>query len=98
MSLTSGRSSLTCFTVSVTVLNIFQLPAMSGVRINLGSGPAKVRTLRLVRQRRNPGQDAAAEELERRATAGRDVRDAVRHARLRDRSDRIAAADDGRAI
>src|SRR5262245_35567804 len=40
----------------------------------------------------------AAQELERRASAGGDVRDAIGEARLLDRRDRIAAADDRRAF
>src|SRR5262245_11337799 len=40
VSFTRRRSSLTYFTVSSTVLYIFQLPAISGVRID-APGPAK---------------------------------------------------------
>ena len=50
------------------------------------------------RQRRDARQRPAAEELERRAAAGRDVRDAVGDAGLLDRRDRVAAADDRRAL
>ena len=63
-----------------------------------GSGPAGQATPYLSRQRRDAGQRPAAEELERRAAAGRDVRDPVGDAGLLDRRDRIAAADDGRAL
>ena len=105
---TTERSSFTCTTASCTVLNIFQLPAMSGCRIGrlraqdpaAGRGElpglaaptrASYATLAGARQLRSAaseslalavsacpagrhaGQHAAAEELERRAAAGRDV-------------------------
>src|SRR5687768_4167302 len=83
MSLTRMRNSLTYFTASATVLYIFQFPAMKGVLISS------------LRQRRDPRQRLPSEELERGAAAGRNVRDAIGHASLRDRGDGIAAADDG---
>ena len=64
-------------------LNIFQLPAIS-IR-QTGSPPT-------------PGKLLALEQLERRAAAGRDPRDAVGDARLVDGADRVAAADDGEAV
>src|SRR6185503_5064039 len=85
MSFTITRNSLTYFTVSATVLYIFQLPAMMGVRM---SG---------LRQHGHARQRAAAEPFERRATAGGDVRDPVGDARLLHRRNRVAAADDRRA-
>src|SRR5262245_2311947 len=93
-SLTTSFSSLRKKTASWTVLNIFQLPAMKGIRIYLCSrGPAPART-----QRRHAGQRLAREEFEGRAAAGRDVRDAIGDVRLLHRGNRIAAADDGRAF
>src|SRR5215467_1242813 len=58
ISLTLPRRSDTKATVSPTVLNIFQLPAMNGVR------------MLLVRKCRDARQRAAPEEFERRAPAG----------------------------
>src|SRR5262245_40690943 len=88
-SLTTSFSSLRKKTASWTVLNIFQLPAMKGIRICLS---------RLLRQRGHAGQRLAGEEFEGRAAAGRDVRDAIGDVRLLHRGNRIAAADDGRAF
>src|SRR3982750_2998833 len=51
-----------------------------------------------VGKRGDTGEGAAAEEFERRAAAGGNVRDAIGHAALLDRGDRIAAADDRRAF
>ena len=60
--------------------------------------PAHVRRCAVaVFQRRDPRQVPPAEEFERRAAAGRDVRDPIGHAGLRHRRNRIAAADDGRS-
>src|SRR6266550_4671251 len=75
-SLTRARNSFTYFTVSATVLYIFQLPAIIGVRMSF------------VREHGHAGQRAAAEEFERRAAACGDVRDAIGDARLPDRRDR----------
>ena len=52
----------------------------------------------LVRQRLDARQRLPAEELERGAAAGRDVRDAIGDAGLVDGRHRIAAADDRRAL
>ena len=51
---------------------------------------------RPVQEDGDAGQLAALEELERRAAAGRDVGHLVGEALLRDRGDRVAAADDDR--
>ena len=76
-------------TASWTVLYIFQLPAMNGVRM---ADPRLQRATCYEResserhgvwQRRHARQLTAAEEFERRAAAGRDVRDAVGDAGLR---------------
>ena len=91
MSFTRLRNSLTYFTVSATVLYIFQLPAMNGVRI--GSvilnrnaecrhyptrGIAEFCILNSalhLGQHGHARQRTAAQELQRGAAAGRDVRD-----------------------
>src|SRR5688572_30145501 len=49
-----------------------------------------------IRERGDSGQFLPAEELERRAAAGRDVRDPIGDARFRDRRNRIAAANNRR--
>src|SRR5262245_2050700 len=85
-SFTIDRNSLMKASVSWTLLCIFQFAVMNGVR------------MLLVRERRDARERPASEEFERRAAAGGDVRDAVGHARFRDRRDGIAAADDGRAL
>src|SRR5262249_44330586 len=90
-SLTMLLSSFAKNTASWTVLYIFQLPAMNGMRMFL---PISL----LIAQRRDARQRPSAEKLERRAAAGRNVRDLVGHARLLDGRDRIAAADDGRPV
>src|SRR5262245_60078479 len=87
-SLTALRSSFTKSKVSCTVLNIFQLPAMNGALICRS----------LVSQGGDARQRAAAEELERRAAAGRDVRDLVGDASFLHRGDRVSAADDRRSV
>src|SRR5574339_675400 len=79
-SLTMLRNSLMNTTASCTVLCIFQFAAMKGVLMRSPQGC-------------DSGQRPSAEELERRATAGRDVRDPVGDTRLRDRRDRVAPAD-----
>src|SRR5438067_1140339 len=91
-----GRISFTNATASCTVLYIFQFAAMNGVRMGiLDPKPASAVSDEpsSVRERRHARQFPAAQKFERRAAAGRDVRDPVAHARLRDRRDRIAAAD-----
>src|SRR5438552_7534390 len=87
-SFTRLRNSLVKTTASWTVLNIFQLPAMNGVLIT--------HPTLFVRERRHPRQRSAAEELERRSPAGRDMGDSVGDARLLDRRNRIAAPDNRR--
>src|SRR6184192_1627772 len=79
-------SALASATASARAPCIFQLPAMSGVRV-IGAPP-----------RGKPGQLAPLEELERRAAAGRDVGHGVREAGARERGHRVAAADDRRAV
>src|SRR5262245_5889229 len=75
MSLTRPRRSFTNVTVSWTVLNIFQLPAMKGVR------------MLFVGECRDSREHAASKELEGRAAAGRDMGDSIRHAGLLDGRD-----------
>src|SRR3954453_9276102 len=77
VSLTNGRRSVTNATVSPTVLNIFQLPAIRGVRISDpvgGMGPSRLSCLScrvcLVRQSGHSGERLAAEEFQRGAAAG----------------------------
>src|SRR5437762_9978940 len=86
MSLTRLRNSLTYLTVSATVLNIFQLPAIKGVLISL------------LRERSDTGKCPAAQEFQRGAAAGGDVRDAILDARLLHRCNRITSADDRRPL
>src|SRR3954463_9282957 len=106
MSFTRLRSSLMKNTASWTVLNIFQLPAMKGMRMGhlrvrgRGGRPRRrdLRGLALVGQRRHPRQHGAAEELQGRAPAGPYGGDPVGDAGLVDRRHRIAAADDRRTV
>src|SRR3954468_6395650 len=70
---------------SADVLNIFQLPAMYGRR---PSG---------VIERLHSGEILPLEQLERRAAAGRQMRDAIGQAELRQRRGGVAATDDGGA-
>src|SRR5947209_20572865 len=74
--LTRSRSSVTNATVSATVLNIFQLPAIRGVLIGQGGHAGCGRSF-LVGQGRDAGERLTAEELQRRAAAGGDMRDLV---------------------
>src|SRR5215217_4141433 len=76
---TRSRKLVTNATVSLTVLNIFQLPAIRGMRIKYPAGWMGRRggLSRLVCERGYARQRLSAEELERRAAAGRDVRDPV---------------------
>src|SRR5262245_41103891 len=103
MSLTIARNSFANAKASCVVLNIFQLAAMKGVRINVPQSRFAARnadsamTGEILSQRDDAGELAAAKKFERCAAAGRDMRDAIRHASFRNRGDRIAAADDGRA-
>src|SRR5262245_49812179 len=83
--LTAPRRSVTNAAASATVLNIFQLPAMKGVR------------MLFVRQGCHTREHAAAEELQRRAATGGDVSDLVGEAGFLDRGNRVAASDDRRA-
>src|SRR5436190_15209926 len=85
-SVTRPRSSFMYLAVSATVLNIFQLPAMKEVLISF------------VRQRGHPRQCTAAKELQRRAAAGGDMRDAIGDARFLHGCNRVAAADDRRPL
>src|SRR5207248_4930081 len=87
----SFRNSLMNATASWTVLYIFQLAAINGVRL-MASG------LRSVRQRGNARQHAPPEEFERRAPAGGDMCDFIADVGLADRRDGIAAADHSRAL
>src|SRR5690242_19545898 len=73
---------------SWTVLYIFQLAATKGMRM----------AIRILPEGDDARQLAAAEELERCAAAGRDVRNPIGDAGLRDRGNRIAAADDRRPL
>src|SRR5438445_209895 len=84
------RNSLMNATASRTVLCIFQFAAIKGVRLITVN--CKLLT-RPVRQRSDPRQLPAAQEFERRAAAGRDVRDPIGDAGLGHRRDRVAAAD-----
>src|SRR6187549_1359726 len=77
-SLRTLRSSLVKTVVSWTVLNIFQLPAIRGVRM-VFSRPQGLHSRRasrrphdesFIRQRRDAGERPAAEKLERGAAAG----------------------------
>src|SRR6186997_1877696 len=90
MSLTSGRSALTCCTASAMVLYIFQLPAIRSLRMEFKMQNAKCKNetfafafcilnlaFLFLRQRRHSRQLDPAEELERGAAACRDVRDPV---------------------
>src|SRR3954467_1525294 len=95
-SFTSFFSSLTNTTASCTVLNIFQLPAMNGILIRTPAPPAFPALF--IRKRCHTRQHLTAEEFERCAAAGRDVRDAVGDARFLHCGDRIAAADNRRAL
>src|SRR5262245_63838905 len=117
MSFTALFSSLTNTTASCTVLYIFQLPAMNGIRIrgcygmrgwrgwkgrrgrNFPSRPScPSRLSRPLRKRDDAGQSTAREKLEGRATSSRNVRDPIGHARLFHRRNRVAPADDRRAL
>src|SRR3990172_8009670 len=93
-SLTTARSSLTKYTASWTVLNIFQLAATKGRR--MASVP--VWSILQIRQGLDPRQRPAGQELERGAAARRDVGDLVGDARLGDGGDRVAATDDRGAV
>ena len=73
-----------------SVLYIFQLPAISGVRAITRRPPR-------LRAPRRPGSVAPLDQLERRAAAGREVVDRVLQAELRERRRRVAAADDRHA-
>src|SRR6266542_5375068 len=95
MSLTAIANSRVNANASCTVLNIFQLAAMNGIRISVD--PCTTSDSRLA-ERDDTRQLAAAEEFQRCAAAGRDVRDAIGDARLGDRGDRVAAADARRAF
>src|SRR6266540_919738 len=95
MSLTAIANSRVNANASCTVLNIFQLAAMNGIRISVD--PCTTSDSRLA-ERDDTRQLAAAEEFQRCAAAGRDVRDAIGDARLGDRGNRVAAADDGRSF
>src|SRR5436190_9297615 len=84
MSFTRLRNSFTYFTASAHVLDIFQLPAMNGifmgVRFRFRVSGFRFRVPGLVSrlgQHRHAGKRLAAEEFERCAAAGRNVRDAV---------------------
>src|SRR5262245_47087891 len=91
-SVTSARKSLTYETVSAAVLNILKLPAIRGVRIVV-LRPFYVRStyvLRTIRKSRDARQFRAAEEFQRSAAAGRDVRHLTRNAGGVDRGHRIA--------
>src|SRR5579864_9099743 len=85
-SLTTPRSSLTNADVSCTVLNIFQLPAINGIRMSD------------IRQGRHARQRATAQKLERCAASGGNVGNAIGETGLLYGRDRIAAADDRGAV
>ena len=72
-----------------SVLCIFQLPAISGVRAPSSTPPPRHSSACDARQR------AALDQLERRAAAGREVVDRVLQAEVGERRGRVAAADDG---
>src|ERR1700716_4194230 len=96
-SFTALRSSFTNRTASCTVLYIFQLPAMNGIRMGQ-VGLVATTQLCLILQRGDSGQRVAGQELERRAAARRNVRDPVGDAGLLHGGNRVAAADDRRAL
>src|SRR5215204_4409660 len=76
----------------------FQLPAISGLREPPAPRAAPAPTLvSCVIQHLHARQRLALEQLERRATAGREVVHVVREAELREGGPRVAASDDGRA-
>src|ERR1700755_2784736 len=85
-----GSSASMNAAASATVLCIFQLAAMYGVRsgicILLGDGL-------LVEQRFNSGQLLPLQQLQRGAAAGREPIDPVAEAKLDQRRDRVATAD-----
>src|ERR1051326_7684028 len=68
---TKGFSASTVSTDSLTVLYIFQFPAITGLRM----------FSRLISQRFNTRQLLAGEILQRRAAASRDMRDAIGNSR-----------------
>src|SRR3954454_9755499 len=89
-----GSSASTNSAASATVLFIFQLAAMYGVRSGIG---ALLGRRVLVQQGLDPGQLLPLQQLQRRTAAGREPVDPVVEAELAQRGARVAAADHGRA-
>src|SRR5439155_4657807 len=94
-----GRTAARNSRASACVLCIFQLPAMSGMRVT--RAPPCVLALEpassgISLERDDTGQLATLDELERRSAAGRDVIDAVLEPEPGQRGDAVAAAHDRR--
>src|SRR5580693_3151953 len=105
---TRGSSSWMCSSACASVLCIFQLPAISGVRSvpitsptaacsrSWAGGEPPSRDARAV-ERLYAGEHAPLYQLQRGAAAGRQMVDGVLQAEMGERGGRIAAADDGNA-
>ena|SRR5271156_4095280 len=93
---TSGLNASKNARVCAWVLNIFQFPAITGLRTNSPETPFWVRetaALAFFRKGFDSGKFFACQKFKRRATAGGNVTDLRRYARLLDRRNRISSTD-----